>query len=206
MKKLLLIALVTLSSIGFAQNAVYIDSVKVLPQNPTVSDSVFLHIWWWSGYGCSPMTPSVMHAGNNHTVNACYLVGVIAVVTSGHDSIFVFQGPAGMHVVSWTIMQNATQSSTCDQFIEANQQQVNVIPTGISEGESGPGLEMVRQYFQCNSEGAFRVFSTTGQLMYETAAFPGKRIAIEAFAGQMYFATLTTSEGEVTTIKFVMGQ
>jgi hypothetical protein len=206
MKKLLLIAFMALSSLGFAQNSVYIDSVKVLPANPTANDSVFLHIWWWSGYACSPMTPTVVNAGNNHTVNACYLVGVAAVVTGGHDSIFVFQGPAGMHMISWTIMQNGSQSTTCDLFVQGNQQQVNVIATGITESELKPDVEFVQQQFICNTDGMFRVYSTTGQIIYESAATTGKRIAIEAPAGQMYFATLTANDGETTTIKFVMGQ
>lgn len=203
MKKLLLLAVTAISLHMGAQNTMFVDSVKVLPQNPTASDSVFLHIWWWSGYGTTPMPPTVLNAGLNHTVQACYLVGLTAVVTDGHDSIFVFQGPAGMHMISWSVMQNGTQATSCDQFVTGNQQQVNVVPTGVDEHSATGDLVMVQRDFICNTTGTFRVYSTTGQVMYEQAAMPGQRIAISVPAQQMYFATLTASDGEVSAIKFV---
>ncbi len=206
MKKLLLLAVTALSLHASAQNSVYVDSVKVLPQNPTAADSVWLHIWWWSGYSCTPMTPTVINAGNNHTVNACYLVGLAAVVTGGHDSIFVFQGPAAMHMVTWSVMQNASQSTTCNQPVLNGQNQVNVLPTGVDEHNSTSDLVMVQRDFICNTTGTFRIYSTTGQVVYEQAAQPGQRISINVPAQQMYFATLNASDGEVTTIKFVAGE
>lgn len=204
MKKLLLLATLALGVQLGAQNTVYIDSVRVLPQNPTATDSVFLHIWWWSGYSTTPLPPTVASAGNNHAVSACYLVGLAAVVTGGHDSVFVFQGPSGIHTVSWVISQNSSQMTSCDQFVDGNQQQVNVLTTGIGEHNGSSNLVRVQNDFICNTAGTFRVYSTTGQVVYEASAIPGQRISVNPTAGQLYFATLTGSNGEVTTIKFVV--
>lgn len=187
-----------------AQNPMYVDSVKVLPQNPVATDSIWLHVWWWSPYGTSFNTSSVTHAGNNHDVNVCYTVGMITIVTSGHDSVFVFQGPAGMHTVSWTITQNG--NTQCDMVVTQNQQQVNVIATGTDEHSENTAIELIptEESFQINESGLFAVYSSSGQLVYEQQVDAGQRIAVRAYAGQMYFATLTDSNGRVTTIKFVL--
>lgn len=203
-KKLLLLAVTAIALHAGAQNAMYVDSVKVLPQSPGGSDSVFLHIWWWSGYGTTPMPPTVVSAGNNHNVMACYTVGLIAVVSGGHDSIFVFQGPPGVHMITWAVMQNGTQSTSCDQMVLNGQEQVNVTLSGVDEHSANNNLVMAQRDFICNTAGTFRVYAATGQVVYEQNAIPGQRISINAPAGQMYFATLTTSEGEVSTIKFVL--
>jgi hypothetical protein len=204
-KKLLFSTFLFLTISGFSQNVMNVDSVRVLPANPTVNDSVFLHIYWHCSYGCGlQMAPSVVNSGTTHTATACYVVGPITVLTSGDDSVFLFQGPAGVHTVAWQVIQNSSQSTSCDYTHAQNQVQVNVVPTGVPEFGNIPGLEIAEQQFLCNTDGTFRVYSSTGQLIYESIAVPGKRIAIRAHAGQMYFATLTSNTGEVTTIKFIM--
>jgi hypothetical protein len=108
-----------------------------------------------------------------------------------------------MHTVTWQVMQNGTQATTCDLVVDNDQEQVNVIPTGVDEHTASGNLVMVQRDFICNTTGTFRVYSTTGQIVYEQAAMPGQRIVFDAPESALYFATLTTAEGEVSTIKFV---
>jgi hypothetical protein len=100
-------------------------------------------------------------------------------------------------------MQNGSQATVCDQFVTGNQQQVNVSTTGVGEHNANADLIMVQRDFICNTTGTFRVYSTTGQVVYEQVAMPGQRILVPLPAQQMYFATLTASDGDVSTIKFV---
>ena len=204
MKKLLLIAGLVCAMHASAQNTMYVDSVKVLPVNPTAADSVWLHIYWWSGYGTSIDDTTVTHAGNNHSVTACYIVGLTAVVTGGDDSVFLFQGPAGMHVVSWQVFQNGTQATQCDQLVTANQEQINVISTGIDEHGPGNAMNLAHSTLFIQESGLLTIYSTTGQLVHSSNVNAGQRVEINANAGQMYFATLTQDNGQVTTVKFVL--
>lgn len=208
MKKILLVGALFAGISASSQNMMVVDSVKVLPQNPTALDSVFLHVYWHSNYGCGLQMPmNVVHSGSyNHTVTACYVVGVITIITSGDDSIFLFQGPAGMHTVAWQVQQNASQSTSCDYTHATNQVQVNVIPTGIEEHASSHQLELTngKQALQCNQDGLLSIYSMTGQVLLATTVRNGQLITIKAEAGQMYFAMLQQENGEVTTLKFVI--
>lgn len=208
MKKLLFAFLLACSVSAGAQNFMTVDSIKVLPQNPTPMDSVFLHVYWHCNYGCGLQQPmSVTTAGNSHSVAACYIVGLIAVITSGDDSVFLFQGPPGIHVVGWQVTQNATPQSSCDYYHAQGQTTVNVQQTtGVPEFGSAPLMNwnMPAQQLYCGASGMLRIYSVNGELVRETSVTQGEMLTLDGVAGQLYLATLTKENGEVSTIKFVV--
>jgi hypothetical protein len=133
MKKTLLFLFLFPASTLFSQAMINIDSVKTQPANPTATDPVYLHIYGWCGYGCALNgTPTVLTAGMNHTVQACYYVNVLSVITNIHDSIYLFTGPSGVHNVIWGIVQNSDQfTPTCDVPVTNGSESVNVLTTDI---------------------------------------------------------------------------
>lgn len=142
MKKTLLIVslFMILSVSAFSQAMINIDSVTTKPANPTANDPVYLHIYGWCGYGAALNgPPTVLTAGNNHNVTACYIVNVLTVITDIHDSVYVFTGPAGVHTILWNIQQNTDQfTSVCDTLVETGTETVNVLTTSIDQNAQDP--------------------------------------------------------------------
>lgn len=204
MKKFIIAASLLLSFTASSQNMMNIDSVRIYPANPTATDSVWLHIWWWSGWFTSPNPPSVVHSGNNHTVTCCYTVGLMTVVTSGHDSVFIFQGPAGIHNVSWSVYQNATGNSQCDLFLQGNQQQINVLSVGMSENSESALIQLVKDELVLNSTGTLSIYSGEGKLILESYVRPGQRISVAQLSKQLYVAAFRKENGAITTLKFLV--
>lgn len=158
----------------FSQAMVNIDSVKTLPVNPTATDAVYFHIYGWCGYGAALSgPPTVLTAGNSHSVTACYLVNVLAVITNIHDSVYLFTGPAGIHNVFWTIQQNSDQMNpVCDTVVTTGSDSVNVLTTGIEDHEqnlfsvswNSPDHSFAYS-FPDKKNRTFSVYSMSGQLV-----------------------------------------
>lgn len=207
MKKLLLANLFVALSIAISAqtwNYMNVDSVRVRPANPSATDSVFMHVYWNSPWGCSLNgAPTVMNAGMNHAATFCYTVGMITVVTSGHDSVFLFQGPAGVHVVSWQIIQNGSPNSQCDWVRDANQMTINILPTGIDSRETAQQFSFVNNEFVMNESGTLSVFSVNGQLLFSSRVNAGQRIPFSAQSAQLYSAVFSDEEGNTSTLKFL---
>lgn len=207
MKKFYLIivlALVT-SFIGAqTMNYMNVDSVRVRPANPTPTDSVFLHVFWNSPWGCSLNgTPTVMNAGLNHAATFCYTVGMITIVTGGEDSVFLFQGPAGAHVVSWQIVQNGTFNSQCDWVRDANQTMVNVVATDINDPQSGSTFAFMNNEFIITERGTLSVYNALGQTVFSSQVNTGQHVPFTSGNSQMFTATFTNENGSISVLKFV---
>jgi hypothetical protein len=207
MKKFYLIivlALVT-SFIGAqTMNYMNVDSVRVRPANPTPTDSVFLHVFWNSPWGCSLNgTPTVMNAGLNHAATFCYTVGMITIVTGGEDSVFLFQGPAGAHVVSWQIVQNGTFNSQCDWVRDANQTMVNVVATDINDPQSGSTFAFMNNEFIISERGTLSVYNAIGQTVFSSQVNTGQHVPFTIGNSQMFTATFTNENGSISVLKFV---
>ncbi|MFM2017629.1 MAG: hypothetical protein RL007_1285 [Bacteroidota bacterium] len=207
MKKFYLIivlALVT-SFIGAqTMNYMNVDSVRVRPANPTPTDSVFLHVFWNSPWGCSLNgTPTVMNAGLNHAATFCYTVGMITIVTGGEDSVFLFQGPAGAHVVSWQIVQNGTFNSQCDWVRDANQTMVNVVATDINDPQSGSTFAFMNNEFIISERGTLSVYNALGQTVFSSQVNTGQHVPFTSVSSQIYTATFTNENGGISVLKFV---
>lgn len=207
MKKIyLLLTLVFVTTFVGAQTMNYmnVDSVRVRPANPTPTDSVFLHVYWNSPWGCSLNgVPTVNNSGMNHAATFCYTVGMITVVTGGEDSVFLFQGPAGMHVVSWQIVQNATFNSQCDWVRDANQQVVNVLATDITDQEAELPVQFVNNEFMIHKNGTLTVFNSLGQSVYNAQLYAGQRVPFSAETAQMFTAVFRDESGKTSQFKFV---
>lgn len=207
MKKIyLLFALVFVTTFAGAQTMNYmnVDSVRVQPANPTPTDSVFLHVFWHSPWGCSLNgTPTVMNAGLNHAATFCYTVGMITVITGGEDSIFLFQGPAGAHVVSWQIVQNGTFNSQCDWVRDANQQVVNVVATNIEDPHSNNAFAFINNEFIVSENGTLSVYNALGQTVYSSQVHSGQHVPFTGGNSQMFTATFTNENGSISVLKFV---
>jgi|GEM_PF-3440729 len=207
MKKIyLLFALVFVTTFAGAQTMNYmnVDSVRVRPANPTPTDSVFLHVFWNSPWGCMLNgTPTVMNAGLSHAATFCYTVGMITVITGGEDSVFLFQGPAGAHVVSWQIVQNATFNSQCDWVRDANQQMVNVVATDIDDPHSSNAFAFVNSEFVVSENGTLSVYNALGQTVYSSQVNSGQHVPFTGGSSQMYTATFTNENGSISVLKFV---
>lgn len=209
MKKLLLafaVAVCIPATEITAQNSMYVDSVVIRPANPSASDPVYLHVYGWSGYGTSLYTaPTVVTNNLYHTVDFCYVVGLITVVTSIHDSVLVFTGPAGQHVVQWNITQNS-QSNNCDLQVESSQQLVNV-STVMGIGDSPPQLPAItwnseQEWLFNTIPGKLSVYSADGRLVLEKQI---QTYEMNSFAGEtsgIYTAVFTSQSGERYTIRF----
>lgn len=207
MKKIyLLLMLVFVTTLVGAQtmNSMNVDSVRVLPANPSPTDSVFLHVYWNSPWGCYLNgVPTVNNAGMNHAATFCYNVGMITVVTGGVDSVFLFQGPAGMHVVSWQIVQNATFNSQCDWVRDANQQVVNVLATEIEEPETDLSLQFINNEFLIRKKGTLTVFNTLGQCIYNAQVNAGQRVPLSTETAQMITAVFRDESGNTSVLKLI---
>lgn len=174
-KNLLFLCLFMLpATFVFSQAMVNIDSVRTRPVNPTATDAVYLHIYGWCGYGCALNgTPTVLTAGMNHTVQACYYVNVLSVITNIHDSIYLFTGPAGVHTVVWGIVQNSDQfTPTCDVVVTNGTESVNVLTTGIAHNTQDPftlSWNAADHSFTYSSAGktnkTLSVYTVSGQLV-----------------------------------------
>ncbi|HTF04880.1 MAG TPA: hypothetical protein VK826_12725 [Bacteroidia bacterium] len=205
MKKLLLVLGIACSIGAFGQaSPVVVDSVKILPANPAATDSVFLHIYWHCNYGAGLTSPpTVISAGTNHAVNACYYSSVMAVISGADDSVFLFQGPPGVHMVSWQIFQNSGFSTSCDLLITANQQQVNVTLSSVDEhAASGTILWNVStKQVQCAREGTLSIYQYNGQLLLEQKVTPGMMVGLPEGATGVLLATFRNESGESETLK-----
>jgi hypothetical protein len=140
-KTLLFLFLFTLSSIGaFSQALIHIDSVVVRPANPTASDPVYLHFYGWCGYGAALSgPPTVVTFSNTHSVSACYIVNVLAVITNIHDSVHVFTGPAAVHTIVWDVQQNMDQfAPVCDTTVASGSENVIVVTTSVDQLTNDP--------------------------------------------------------------------
>ncbi len=213
MKKILsLLALCALAPFSaFSQNTMSVDSVVVRPVNPDASDSVWVHIYGFSPYGTvlnGPITVSTV--GMNHHVDACYTVGLIAVITDIHDSVFAFQGPAGMHVVSWSIVQNGTQSTSCDLPVTAGQMQVNVATvTGTEETGLPQGAltwNAALEEMSCNAAGVLSVYSINGQLLMRRKVAAGMMLPLPESAKDIVIAVLEQENGSTGRIRIYCGK
>lgn len=209
MKKTLLFLSVALLSVtsAFSQVPVIIDSVKTLPANPTATDAVYLHIYGWCSYGCALNgTPTVLHAGNNHTVNVCYAVNVLAVITNIHDSVYLFTGPAGVHNVIWSIVQNSDQMNPiCDMAVTNGSETVNVITTGIDQpAQNAFAISWDAQDHSFvyslpdKTSRTFSVYTMSGQLVRkeQTNGSNGK-ISLDAEAAGLFIVVLEDEGGIV---------
>ncbi|MCK6641549.1 MAG: hypothetical protein L6Q81_15830 [Bacteroidia bacterium] len=207
MKKIyLLFALVFVTTFVGAQTMNYmnVDSVRVRPANPTPADSVFLHVYWNSPWGCSLNgVPTVNNAGLNHAATLCYTVGMITVVTMDHDSVFLFQGPAGIHVVSWQIVQNATFNTQCDWVRDANQQVVNVLSTDIEESETDLPVQFTNNEFMIHANGTLHVYNALGQSFYNAQVNAGQRVPFSAETAQMFTAVFRDESGNTSVLKLI---
>jgi hypothetical protein len=207
-KTLLFLFLFTLpASTLFSQAMVNIDSVKTLPANPTATDAVYLHIYGWCGYGCAlSAPPTVLTAGMNHTVQACYFVNVLAVITNIHDSVYLFTGPAGVHNVIWGIVQNSDQfNPVCDTPVTNGSESVNVVTTGIDQPSQTPfaiSWDAQDHSFVYSlpdkTSRTFSVYTMSGQLVRkeQTNGSSGK-ISLDAEASGLYLVVLEDESGFV---------
>lgn len=208
MKKILLFIAVAFSMGAYGQAApLVVDSVRILPAGPGAQDSVFLHIYWNCNYGAGLMSPpTVLTAGTNHSVNACYFVSVLAVISSGHDSVFLFQGPPGVHMVSWQIFQNSDISTSCDTLVTANQQQVNVSISGVDENTANGSIQWntAANQVQCNREGTLSIYNCNGQLLLEREVTPGIIVALPEGSAGILLANFRGAEGRTETLKLLV--
>ncbi len=208
MKKLLLILSLCLILVPatFSQAMINIDSVTVEPPNPTATDPVYLHIYGWCGYGAAlDGPPAVVNAGFTHTVNACYIVNVLAVITDIHDSVYLFTGPAGVHSVYYNIMQNSDQfTPVCDTQVTSGGETVNVMTTSINPNEQGQFSvswnvddHALAYNLPDKKSRTISVYSTNGQLISKTQTNGSSgKISLDATAG-LYIVTLEDKNGIV---------
>ena len=207
MKKTLLILSVVLLSVtnAFAQIPVIIDSVKTQPANPTATDSVYLHIYGFCSYGCALNgPPTVLNAGFNHSVTACYLVNSLSVITNIHDSVYLFTGPAGLHTVTWQIQQNSDQMNpVCDQQVTNGNTTVNVVATGIDQQVQNPFViswnaqdHSLIYSLPDKASRTFSVYTMSGQLIAkeQTNGSNGK-ISLDAEAAGLFIVVLEDENG-----------
>ncbi len=214
MKKILfLLALCALAPFAaFSQSSMSIDSVVVRPANPTANDSVWLHIYAYSLYSTNLNGAIfVTHSGLTHQVQACYTVGIAAVITYVHDSVFVFKGPAGMHTISWTVHQNAVQTgSLCDLLVGSGQEQVNVTAvTGINDLTRSTGSltwNAALEEMNCNADGMLSVYSVNGQLLLRRKVSAGTTVPLPETASSIVIAVLDQENGNAGRLRFYCGQ
>ena len=189
-----------------AQNMMYVDSVVIRPANPIATDPVYLHVYGWSGWGTSLFTaPTVQTAGNYHTLDFCYIVGMATVVTSIHDSVLVFTGPAGQHTIQWNITQNS-QNTDCALTLTASQQLVNVSQT-VGMSDSPPPMAVL--VWNSETEGLFNtipgklsVYDCKGSLISENYLNAFQNSSIPDNASGIYLAVFCNENGEKTTLRF----
>jgi hypothetical protein len=210
MKKLLLTILLISPLFvlpSFAQNSMTIDSVVYRPLNPDANDAVYLHVYGFSAWGTSlTMAPTVSSSGNSHYAQFCYTVGMAAVVTYIHDSVFVFTGPSGVHTVAYNITQNASQATSCDQGVLQGATTITVAPiAGISAYQKP--LETVSWNAATHSltagcAGKLEVYGISGQLVLSQVVTANQSIPMRAGLSGMYIAVLTSEDGTLMRIKF----
>lgn len=190
-----------------AQNSMYVDSVTFSPVNPDANDAVYLHVYGWSGYGTSLTgTPTVTTVNTYyHTVDICYTVGLITVVTVIHDSVYLFTGPAGQHTVQWNIVQNSSQNN-CDQMVNSSQQLLNV-STVLGLDETPPPAPVL--VWNSETEGLFNsipgklsIYDSKGSLVSENYLNAYQTSSLPADANGIYIAVFSNEKGEKTTLRF----
>jgi hypothetical protein len=213
MKKFLsLVALCALAPFAaFSQNTMSVDSVVVRPVNPDANDSVWVHIYGFSPYGTSLNGPITVNTlGMNHHVDACYTVGLISVITYIHDSVFAFQGPAGPHVVSWSIVQNGTQSTSCDLPVRAGQTQENVATVmGMEDPGLPPGAltwNAALEEMSCNVPGTLSVYSVNGQLLLRRSVQANTMVSLPESASVVVIAVLEQEDGSSGRLRIYCGK
>jgi hypothetical protein len=148
-------------------------------------------------------TPNVTNAGLNHSVTFCYTVGMITVVSMDHDSVFIFQGPAGSHAVMWQIFQNATFNTQCDWVRDGGQQVLNILPTDITEPETIVPVKFVDGELLISSNGTLTVYNAIGQTVYNARVTDGERVPFTSEETQIFTAVFRNDSGEVSVLKFI---
>ena len=189
---------------------VNIDSVTVEPPNPTATDPVYLHIYGWCAYGAALNgPPTVLNSVFSHTVNACYSVNVLAVITDIHDSVYLFTGPAGVHSVYYNIRQNTDQFTTvCDTQVTSGAETVNVITTSINPNEQAEYSvswnvddHALAYNLPDKKSRTITIYTTSGQPVSKTQTQGSSgKISLDASAG-LYIVTLEDENGIVVRKK-----
>lgn len=206
MKRLLLLAsCISANLFSTAQTPMMtIDSVRFSPVYASASDSVYLHVYGWSPNSTSLAMPptSTDITTSYHLVEFCYTVGMTAVVTTIHDSVYLFNGPNGTHIVVWSVIQNTSSTSLCDTTVNSS---TTTLAVGIPEpGATARKLtwNSFSQIMSCNSTGSFSLYNLSGQLILRREVEVAETLVLSYLKG-IYFATLTTNDGVSSTLKVV---
>lgn len=213
MKHLRLFIFLTLCSVSLPLWAHTIDSLAILPSNPTSADQiqVVCYSTFTSG-GCDLTNFSVTISGTQISVQATHIVGMLAVICNRIDTLSIGQLPAGTYLLNYqlydTLQQNIADIDTISFVVgpsngvsEAVSDNPGILPyPNPGNGWLGfSGLESLRAPLQCN------VYSAQGQLLKQAIlAGATSKIDVGGLPTGVYRAVLQSADGEVGVTGFLV--
>jgi hypothetical protein len=203
MKLLRLFNFLILCSVSLPVSGHTIDSLAILPSNPTSADQiqVVCYSTFTSG-GCDLSNFSVTISGTHISVQATHVVGMLAVICNRIDTLSIGQLPAGTYQFDYHLydsLQQDTADTDTIQFVVGPSNGVSEAFSGYpgirpypnpSNGWLGfSGLETLRGPLQCT------IYSAQGQLLKQASlAGASSKIDVSGLATGVYRAVLQSGD------------
>lgn len=153
MRFLLILSLISTSFFANSQCCPYIDTVEVLPSNPTTTDNVKIATTVMTPSQGSFISSSYSISGNTIDVQACYYSGLLPATQTFFDTLDIGTLAAGTYTVNFTAFQS---SDTVCNYMDSTIAILDFIVTGDTADLPSLKQEVGRIYPNPNS-GAFAI-------------------------------------------------
>lgn len=213
MKKYLIIFMTMAASLtSAAAFSQIIDSLRILPENPTTADNISLIIYATHTSGdCNLAQSSVSFSNDSVLVSASYELGMLTVICHSQDTVSLGQFNAGTYQLE--LMTSNTQGimlgDTADTFFTV---------TGQNTGIEYPGEENLiavfpnpvsdRLYINVSSGDitvtGISILSLSGKKVFSaTGPAAGNQLPVQLLEKGMYLLEIQLSGGKTCYRKFI---
>lgn len=213
--KHIVISITTVLGISFfahhacAQQGSMIDSLKIIPANPTVNDEIQLVAFTtFPTTGCDLTFQSVIVEGNYISVTLEFTLGDLTAICNSIDTLQVGMLPAGTYELNAILMVHPLEAIFDTGTIEFT------VENALNTGETTPlrGLDIFpnpcTDEFQIKTPPGFEVssveiISAAGSRVAMQVYNPGQTIDMSGLRSGVYLVVMTDAEGNRTTGKVV---
>lgn len=177
MKKIFIISLLSCASLA---NAQWINSLSVLPANPTTADSVYvLADCDFTAGSCDQHTQGFSIAGNNISAWALHCVGMLTVICPYTDTFSVGTLPAGTYTFTFQLDQGSLPSPCTPGIVPGPSAMFTFIvstTTPVQQQHSADGMfsffpnpadDKISVRIKTNQNAFVRIFNVTGKKIRE---------------------------------------
>jgi hypothetical protein len=219
MKTSILVLLMLFLFRATTANAQWINSITMVPANPTEIDTIYFyaHLSFPSG-PCADKTITTTSTPPNLFANAIHCLGPLTVICDHTDTIVYYQLPPGNYSFIFQVDAGAAPSPCTPGIMPGPVDSINftVLPiVSVNELSTdkkiniypNPAGDYLKLEAEINFEDAdylLKIFSADGKLLKEIRPEENKYIDISELKNGIYFCTLIKNKSVIQNSKFII--